>query len=141
MSWGGPRERYGQSLSVLRFWTSEGLTQAQYHLLGWNSHVHRESTNLSRDNLSREMGRRQTHHQIRSRAGAPRRLSAPLRDRRRRILLLQLLLQLLQLLLLQLIITNVIVKHNNKGIWPQACRTTLRTAASDCPGPPRDDII
>ena len=51
-------------ISVIRFWISEGLTQAEsLNLKGWNSHAHRElpgnpeSTNLSRDNLSREIGR------------------------------------------------------------------------------------
>ena len=50
-------------ISVLRFWTSEGLTQHNLKIKGWNSHVHRgfprkfESTHLSRDNLSREIGR------------------------------------------------------------------------------------
>ena len=50
-------------ISVLRFWNSEGLTQAESYFKGWNSHVQRkfpgnvESTNLSRDNLRREIGR------------------------------------------------------------------------------------
>ena len=50
-------------ISALRFWISEGLTQAESLILrGWNSHVHRgfsrsfESTNLGRNNLSREVG-------------------------------------------------------------------------------------
>ena len=49
-------------ISVLRFWISEGLTQALFYSKGWNSQVHRgfpakfESSNLSRDNLSREIG-------------------------------------------------------------------------------------
>ena len=54
-------------VSVLRFWTSEGLTRAEHKIeLRWNSHVQREfprsfeSTNLSRDNLSREIGRTRT---------------------------------------------------------------------------------
>ena len=52
-------------VSVLRFRISEGLTQVKHNLKfkGWNSHVYKgfpgkfESTNLSRDNLSTEMGR------------------------------------------------------------------------------------
>ena len=50
-------------VSVLRFWISEGLTQAESEFTGWNSHVHREfpgcveSTDLSGDNLSREIER------------------------------------------------------------------------------------
>ena len=49
-------------ISALSFWIPEGLTQAESNLKGWNSHVHSEfpinveSSNLSRDNLSREIG-------------------------------------------------------------------------------------
>ena len=48
---------------LLRIWNSEGLTQQNLFFQEWNSHVHRkfpgsfESTNLSRDTLSREIGR------------------------------------------------------------------------------------
>ena len=50
------------TISVRRFWISEGLTQ-NLGFMGWNSQAHRElpgnveSSNLSRDNLSREIGR------------------------------------------------------------------------------------
>ena len=49
-------------ISALRLWISEGLTRAQSYCKGWNSQAHREfpgkfeSRNLSRDNLSREIG-------------------------------------------------------------------------------------
>ena len=50
-------------ISELRFWISEVLLKRSLHLEGWNSQAHREfpgkfeSTSLSRDNLSREIGR------------------------------------------------------------------------------------
>ena len=50
-------------ISVLRFWISEGSTQAESWFEGWTSHVRRgfpgkfESTNLSRDDLSSIVGR------------------------------------------------------------------------------------
>ena len=54
-------------ISILWFWISEDSTQCPVKLniqsKGWNFHVHRgfprniESTNLNRDNLSREIGR------------------------------------------------------------------------------------
>ena len=56
---GSPTQRPLRPISVLKFWMSEGLTQAESSFKGWNSHVHREfprkfeSRNLSRDNLSR----------------------------------------------------------------------------------------
>ena len=56
------REVILRPIFVLRFWTSEGLTQAESKFKRWNSRVHREfsgdfeSTDLNRDNLSREIG-------------------------------------------------------------------------------------
>ena len=50
-------------ISVLRFWISDGWPKQNLNHTGWNSQVHRgfpgnvESANLSRDNLSREIGR------------------------------------------------------------------------------------
>ena len=50
-------------ISVLRFWISEGLTQAESENWGaefscpWGTSHNSESANLSRDNLSREIGR------------------------------------------------------------------------------------
>ena len=50
-------------ISELRFWISEGSTQAKSSFKGWNSQIHRElpgnseSSNLGRDNLCREIGR------------------------------------------------------------------------------------
>ena len=49
--------------TILRLWISEGLTQANLDLKGWNSHVRREfptkfeSAILRLENLSREIGR------------------------------------------------------------------------------------
>ena len=50
-------------ISVLRFWISGVWLKQNLHVKGWNSQVHREfpgsfeSTKLSRDNRSREIGR------------------------------------------------------------------------------------
>ena len=61
-------------ISVLRFWISEGDSSTILNLEGWNAHLHREfqakleSTNLSRDNLSREIGRTPPSAALRSRA-------------------------------------------------------------------------
>ena len=49
--------------TVLRFWISEGFLKQHIDVKGWDSHAHGEfpgsfeSTNLSRDNRSREIGR------------------------------------------------------------------------------------
>ena len=57
------RARLIPLISVLRFWISDGLTQAESKFKGWNSHVHREfprkfeSSNVSRGNVSRVIGR------------------------------------------------------------------------------------
>ena len=57
----GPRPHL-RLISVLRFWISEGLTQA-VNFKGLNDHVHRgfrrnvESTHLSRDNICSDIGR------------------------------------------------------------------------------------
>ena len=51
-------------ISVLRFWSSEGRLRQNLKFKGWDSQVQRrfpgmfESTNLRRENLSREIGRR-----------------------------------------------------------------------------------
>ena len=50
-------------ISVLRFWIQRVWLKQNLNIKGWNSHVHREfpgkleSSNLSMDDLSREIGR------------------------------------------------------------------------------------
>ena len=68
----GSKGEVVRPISLLTLWISEGFTQAySLNLKGWNSHVHRgfpgklESSNLSRDNVSKEIGRR-AHLLVRS---------------------------------------------------------------------------
>ena len=63
----GPRRAsprtWRTAATLLRIWISEGLTQAESELQGWSSQALRElpgmseSSHLSRDKLSREIGR------------------------------------------------------------------------------------